>query len=413
MLSTGKDIGAGMPAAIDKGPLKGLKVIELGNLVAGPFCSRILAEFGADVIKIELPKEGDPIRKWRVLHKNGTSLWWYVQSRNKRCITLDCRKPEGLTILKALIREADVLVENFRPGTLAKWGLSEEVLNELNPKLIIARISGFGQTGPYKDRVAFGAIAEAISGLRYVTGYPDRPPTRVGISLGDSVAALYSVIGILMALYHRDVKGGSGQEIDVALHEAVFSLMEGMITEYDQKGVIRERTGSVLPGITPSNVYPTKDGGFVVIAANGDAIVRRLLEVIGRGDLVDDKQWATNDARAKHANAIDEIISDWTLGLTLDECLNRLTEADVPASRIYSVVDIVKDPQYQAREMILEMNDPALGETKVPGVVPKLSKTPGSVKWLGPEMGRHNLEVLKSIGLTESQIAAIKEQGII
>ena len=413
MLGASQDVGAGMVTTNDKGPLRGVKVIELGNLVAGPFCARILAEFGADVVKIELPKEGDPIRKWRVLSKNGTSLWWYVQSRNKKCITLDCRRPEGLTILKELIRGADVLVENFRPGTLAKWGLTEEVLKELNPKLVVSRISGFGQDGPYKDRVAFGAIAEAISGLRYVTGYPDRPPTRVGISLGDSVAALYSVIGILMALYYRDVKGGGGQEIDVALYEAVFSLMEGMVTEYDQEGVIRERTGSVLPGITPSNVYPTKDDGFVVIAANGDAIVRRLLVTIGREDLVNDKQWVSNEARAKHAEAIDKIISDWSLALTQEECLSRLTAADVPASRIYSVVDIVKDPQYQARDMILEMNDPALGETKVPGVVPKLSKTPGSVKWLGPEMGRDNLEVLKSIGLTESQIAAMKEQGII
>jgi crotonobetainyl-CoA:carnitine CoA-transferase CaiB-like acyl-CoA transferase len=402
-----------MAASTGRGPLEGLRVIELGNLVAGPFCTRILAEFGADVIKIELPKEGDPIRKWRVLHKNGTSLWWYVQSRNKKCVTLDCRKPEGLAVLKSLIRETDVLVENFRPGTLAKWGLTGEILEELNPKLIISRISGFGQSGPYKDRVAFGAIAEAVSGLRYLTGYPDRPPTRVGISLGDSIAALYAVIGILMALYHRDMKGGSGQDIDVALHEAVFSLMEGMITEYDQNGVIRERTGSVLPGITPSNVYPTKDGGFVVIAANGDSIVRRLLVAIGRKDLVEDERWVTNDARAKHADAIDKTINQWTLGLTLDECLAHLTEADVPASRIYNVVDIISDPQYQEREMILEIADPDLGLVKVPGIVPKLSKTPGRVNWLGPRLGMHNQEVFESINLTEVQIAAMKEKGVI
>ena len=402
-----------MPGAISKGPLIGLKVIELGNLVAGPFCTRILAEFGAEVIKIELPKEGDPIRNWRVLHKNGTSLWWYVQSRNKKCITLDCRRPEGLKVLESLISEADVVVENFRPGTLAKWGLTTDRLEELNSKLIIARISGFGQDGPYKNRVAFGAIAEAVSGLRYVTGYPDRPPTRVGISLGDSIGALYSIIGILMALYNRDVKGGGGQEIDVALYEAVFSLMEGMITEYDQNGIIRERTGSALPGITPSNVYPTRDGGTVVIAANGDAIVRRLLGTMGREDLINDERWATNEVRVKHAEAIDKLIGEWTLGLTRDECLSRLSEADGPASRIYSVLDIVADPQYEAREMILEIVHPELGVVKVPGVVPKLSKTPGRINWLGPEMGSHNLEVLKGIGLTELQISAMKEKGII
>jgi crotonobetainyl-CoA:carnitine CoA-transferase CaiB-like acyl-CoA transferase len=406
-------IGDEMVSGIDGGPLKGLKVIELGNLVAGPFCTRILADFGAEVIKIELPKGGDPIRTWRILHKNGTSLWWYLQSRNKKCITLDCRRPEGLAVLKSLIHEADVFVENFRPGTLAKWGLTSEVLARLNPRLIVARISGFGQTGPYKDRAAFGSIAEAVSGLRYVTGYPDRPPTRVGISLGDSIASLYSVIGILMALYYRDIKGGGGQDIDVALYEAVFSLMEGMITEYDQKGIVRERSGSVLPGITPSNAYPTRDKAFVVIAANGDAIVERLLETIGRKDLVGNEEWLTNDARSKHAEAVDKTIREWTLGLTLDQCLEQLTKADVPAARIFSVVDILQDPQYKQRDMILEFTDPDLGSTKIPGIVPKLSKTPGRVNWLGPKMGAHNLEVLKNIGLSELQIETMREKGII
>ena len=396
-----------------KGPLNGLKVIELGNLVAGPFCTRLLAEFGAHVVKIELPNEGDPIRKWRILDDTGTSYWWYVQSRNKKCITLDCRQPEGLRILKLLVRDVDVLVENFRPGTLDKWGLTAQALKELNPKLIISRISGFGQDGPYKDRAAFGAIAEAMSGLRYITGYPDRPPTRVGISLGDSIAALYSVIGILMALYHRDVKGGPGQEVDVALSEAVFSLMESMVTEYDQKGFIRERTGSALPGIVPSNAYPTKEGGFVVIAANGDAIVRRLLGAMCRKDLMEDPRWATNDVRVTHAEAIDKVIGAWTVGLTLDDCLERLNAAGVPAARIYNVADIVQDPQYQARQMILEIEHPGLGLVKVPGIVPKLSETPGAVKWLGPAMGEHNMEVLKNIGLTDAQIEAMRSKGII
>jgi len=388
-------------------------VIELGNLVAGPFCTRLLAEFGALVIKIELPNEGDPIRKWRVLDDTGTSYWWYVQSRNKKCITLDCRQPEGLRILKLLIRDADVLVENFRPGTLDKWGLSAETLRDLNSKLIVSRISGFGQDGPYKDRVAFGAIAEAMSGLRYITGYPDRPPTRVGISLGDSIAALYSVIGVLMALYHRDLKGGPGQEVDVALSEAVFSLMESMVTEYDQKGVIRERSGSALPGIAPSNAYPTLDGGYVVIAANGDAIVRRLLRALDREDLINDARWTSNEVRVKHAAEIDCVIGKWTGGLTLDDCLERLNAARVPAARIYNVADIVEDPQYQAREMILEIQHPGLGLVKVPGIVPKLSQTPGAVEWLGPAMGEHNIEVLKGVGLTDSQIEVMRSKGII
>jgi crotonobetainyl-CoA:carnitine CoA-transferase CaiB-like acyl-CoA transferase len=402
-----------MIAKTASGPLNGIKVIELGNLVAGPFSTRILAEFGAQVIKIEVPNEGDPIRKFRVLDSTGTSYWWYVQSRNKKCITLDCRHPEGLRILKLLISEADVLTENFRPGTLDKWGLTAETLRTLNPKLIISHISGFGQDGPYKDRVAFGAIAEAMSGLRYVTGYPDRPPTRVGISLGDSVAALYAVIGILMALYHRDVKGGPGQEVDVALSEAIFSLMESMVTEYDQKGIVRERSGSSLPGIVPSNAYPTKDGAFIVIAANGDAIVRRLLAAMDRKDLINDERWATNDVRVKHTDEIEGLISAWTSGLTLEDCLERLNVANVPATRIFNVADIVKDPQYLARDMILEMEHPELGMVKVPGIVPKLSQTPGSVEWLGPGMGEHNIEVLKNIGFTDSQIEAMRSKGIV
>jgi crotonobetainyl-CoA:carnitine CoA-transferase CaiB-like acyl-CoA transferase len=402
-----------MTAKTQRGPLCQLKVIELGNFVAGPYCTRLLAEFGAEVIKIELPNEGDPIRKWRVLDDKGTSYWWYVQSRNKKCITLDCRQPEGLDILKSLVREADVLVENFRPGTLDSWGLTAKVLQDLNPKLVVARISGFGQDGPYRDRVSFGAIAEAMSGLRYITGYPDRPPTRVGISLGDSIAALYGVIGIVMALYHRDAKGGSGQEVDVALCESVFSLMESMVTEYDQKGVIRERSGSALPGIAPSNVYPTKDSGYVVIAANGDAIVRRLLKVIDREDLIHDEHWVTNVVRAKHSEEIDAVISGWTSSKPLKDCLDQLNAGGVPAARIYNVADIVHDPQYLARGMILEMQHPELGSVKVPGVVPKLSQTPGAVEWLGPAMGEHNIEVLKKIGLSESQIGAMQKKGII
>lgn len=402
-----------MTEANSKGPLAGIKVIEMGTLIAGPFGTRILAEFGAEVIKIEVPKSGDPIRTWRVLHENGTSLWWYVQSRNKKCITLDCRQPEGLDVLKSLLKEADVLVENFRPGTLAKWGLTEDVLKEINPGLIISHISGFGQTGPYSDRAGYGAVGESMGGFRYLTGYPDRAPTRVGISLGDSVAALYSVIGILMALYHRDVHKGGAQEVDVALYEAVFSLMESMVPEYAQKGVIRERTGSVLPGIAPSNVYPTKDEKYVVIAANGDAIVQRLLKVMDREDLLADPRFDGNENRVKNMQFIDDLIGRWSSSLMLDECLEQLNRAAVPAGPIYSIADIFRDPQYQARDMLLDVPHPDFGALKVPGIVPKLSKTPGQVDWLGPKLGEHNIDVLKDIGLTDAQIAAMAAKGVI
>ncbi|NEX64666.1 CoA transferase [Noviherbaspirillum sp. 17J57-3] len=395
------------------GPLAGVKVIEMGTLIAGPFGGRLLAEFGADVIKIEVPEKGDPIRNWRILHDNGTSLWWYVQSRNKRCITLDCGDPEGLDVLKRLLKEADVLIENFRPGTLDKWGLTPQVLQEINPRLVVSRISGFGQTGPYSKRAGFGAIGESMGGIRYLTGYPNMAPTRVGISLGDSVAALYSVIGILMALYHRDCNGGGGQEIDVALYEAVFSLMESMVPEYDKKGIVRERTGSILPGIAPSNVYPTSDGKYAVIAANGDAIVQRLLTVMGRPDLIDDDRFRNNAARVRHMEFIDALITGWTETRTLAECLQQLNDNGIPAGPIYSIADIFDDPQYLARDMILDVPHPEFGTLKVPGIVPKLSKTPGKIAWLGPKLGEHNVEVLRDAGVSEEQIARMAERGIL
>jgi len=393
-------------------PLSGIRVVELGNLIAGPFCTKILAEFGAEVIKIELPKVGDPLRNWRILH-NGTSLWWYVQSRNKKCLTLDVRTPEGLEVIKKLLKESDVLVENFRPGTIEKWGLTPEVLEALNPNLIVSHISGYGQNGPYSDRPGFGSIGEAMGGLRYITGYPDRPPVRVGISIGDSVAALYSVIGILLALYYRDVKDGGGQEIDVALYEAVFSLMEGMIPEYDKKGVIRERTGSSFPGIVPTNTYQTKDGKYLVLAANSDNIFQRLLKVMGREDLVGDERFLTNENRVKNQDFIESMIEAWVQERTLDECLKVLNDHAIPAGRIYNAEDIIHDPHYRARDMIVEMENEALGTVKVPGIVPKLSRTPGELKWLGPKIGEHNLEVLKAIGLSEEQINQMKERGVI
>lgn len=394
------------------GPLAGIKVIEMGTLIAGPFGGRILAEFGADVIKIETPRVGDPIRNWRVLHE-GTSLWWYVQSRNKRCITLDCRSPEGIEVLKSLLREADVLIENFRPGTLDKWGLPASVLQEINPNLIVSRISGFGQTGPHRDRAGFGAIGEALGGIRHLTGYPGEPPPRVGISLGDSIAALYSVIGILMALYERTARGGKGQEVDVALYEAVFSLMESMVPEYDRRKVVRGPSGSVLPGIAPSNLYATRDERYVVIAANGDAVVKRLLAAMSRSDLSDDPRFATNATRVENMEFIDGIISSWASANDLSDCLECLNSNGVPASAIYTVEDMFVDPQYRAREMILDMEHPALGRLKVPGIVPKLSRTPGAVRWLGPRLGEHNGEVLGALGLSEDEIRGMVARGTI
>ncbi|PVE64476.1 CaiB/BaiF CoA transferase family protein [Priestia megaterium] len=397
----------------NKLPLEGIKVVEMGSLIAGPFCSRILAEFGAEVIKIEPPKGGDQIRKWRVLDDSGTSLWWYVQSRNKKCITLDCRSEDGLKIVKKLLEDADVLIENFKPGTIAKWGLSKQVLEEINPRLITCHISGYGQDGPYHDRPGYGAIGEAMGGLRHLTGYPELPPTRVGISIGDSVASLYSVIGILLALYNRDNSSGKGQEVDVALYEAIFSLMESMVPEYDVAGVIRERTGSVLPGIVPSNIYKTKDDKFVVLAANGDNIFQRLLVTMKREDMVGDQRFLTNDGRVKHVDYLEQLIKDWVIEYNLDECLEMLNQNGIPAGAIYNVEDIMADPHYQSRNMILELEHSESGKLKMPGIVPKLSKTPGNVKWVGPKLGEHNVEVFKKIGLTQEQINKLYKEGII
>ncbi len=393
-------------------PLEGIKVLEMGSLIAGPFCTRILADFGAEVIKIELPKSGDQLRKWRILHKD-TSLWWYVQSRNKKAISLDVRSEEGLQIAKKLISECDILVENFRPGTLNKWGLSEEVLKEVNPNLITCHISGYGQDGPYRDRAGYGSIGEAMGGLRDLTGYPNLPPTRVGISIGDSVASLYSVIGILMALYHRDVNKGESQAVDIALYEAVFSLMESMVPEYDVAKVKRERTGATLPGIAPSNIYKTKDDNYVVLAANGDNIFQRLLKVINRDDLLGDERFLTNDGRVEHVDFIDQMIQEWTIHFPLKECVDLLNENGIPAGAIYTIEDIFEDPHYKARDMIVDVPHPELGSLKVPGIVPKLSKTPGQIKWLGPKIGEHNNQVLKEIGLTDEQIEQLYKKGII
>ena len=397
-------------------PLDGLKVLEMGTLIAGPFCGRLLAEFGAEVIKIETPADektdgGDPLRKWRKLHE-GTSLWWYVQARNKKSVTVNLREKEGQEIVRKLALQADIIVENFRPGTLEKWNLGYESLAKDNPKLIMVRLSGFGQTGPYKDRVGFGAIGESMGGMRYLTGYPDRAPVRVGISIGDSLAAMYGAMGALMALHHRH-KTGKGQVVDVALYEAVFSMMESMLPEFGMSGFVRERTGASLPGIVPSNTYLCSDGQYVVIGANGDSIFKRMMLAIGRADLANDAALADNAGRTRRTEELDAAIAVWTGANTLADVLAVLDKADVPAGKIYSIADIVSDMQYQARDMI-EKHE--LGDNKqvwLPGIVPKLSDTPGGTKWLGPTLGAHTAEVLNAIGYDGKAQADMRRRGII
>lgn len=392
-------------------PLANLKVVELGTLIAGPYCARLLAEFGAEVVKIETPGEGDPLRKWRILHE-GNSLWWYAQARNKKSVTVNLREKEGQEIVRRLAREADIVVENFRPGTLEKWGLSYEELSRDNPKLVMVRLSGFGQTGPYKDRTGFGAIGESMGGMRYITGYPDRAPVRVGISIGDSLAAMFGVIGALTAIHHRQTSG-KGQVVDVALYEAVFAMMESMLPEYGMTGLVRERTGASLPGIVPSNTYLCADGKYVVIGANGDSIFKRMMTSIGRQDLADDPSLANNAGRVKRTEELDRVIGEWTAGLTLDEVLAVLEQAQVPSGKIFSVADIVADMQYQARQMVEAHKLGDGKEVLLPGIVPKLSETPGATQWIGPRLGEHTDEVLKTLGYSDEERARLRASGVI
>ncbi|MCP5269241.1 MAG: CoA transferase [Zoogloeaceae bacterium] len=395
-----------------KKPLAGLKVLELGTLIAGPFAARILGEFGAEVIKIESPDGGDPLRQWRKLYE-GTSLWWYLQSRNKKSVTINLKHAEGIAIVKALVREADIVVENFRPGVLDKLGLGWEALSAENPGLVMVRLSGFGQTGPMAKQPGFGAIGESMGGLRYVTGFPDRPPVKTGISIGDSIAALWGVIGAMMALRHKEVNGGKGQVVDVALYEAVFAMMESLVPEFDVFGFVRERTGNIMPGITPSNTYTTKDSRHVAIGANGDAIFRRLMRAMGRPDLADAPDLAENAGRDARRNELYGLIGDWVAQQSESEVLAALAAAEVPGSRIYSVADMFSDPQFIARQMLETVKLPDGRECRMPGVVPKLSETPGGTEWIGPALGEHTGQVLAALGYDAESIRKLRVAGAV
>ncbi|MFM7386319.1 MAG: CaiB/BaiF CoA transferase family protein [Betaproteobacteria bacterium] len=392
-------------------PLAGLRVLELGQLIAGPFCARVLADFGASVLKVEAPDGGDPLRNWRVL-KDGNSIWWESQSRNKRSIAIDLRQSEGQALVRELVRDCDVLIENFRPGQLEQWGLSYERLSEDHPGLIMLRISGYGQTGPYKDRPGFGVIGEAMGGLRYLSGEPGQIPVRVGVSIGDSLAALHGVIGIMMALREREVRGGKGQVIDVALYESVFNMMESLIPEFSVTGLVREPSGSALPGIAPTNAYRCNNG-LVLIAGNGDGIFKRLMTAIGREDLAQDRALQDNAGRVAQVTRLDEAIASWTAERSVESVLAQLHDASVPAGRIYNAQDIAKDPHYQARDMLIPSTAREAYALTQPGIVPKLSETPGLLRHPAPRLGEHTRQALAEAGLSEERIAELLALGTI
>lgn len=393
-------------------PLAGVRVLELGQLIAGPFAARMLAAFGAEVIKVEPPGTGDPLRKWRLLHE-GTSVWWEAQSRNKESICIDLRQPEGQALVRKLAAEADVLIENFRPGTMEKWGLGWDVLHADNPRLIMLRVSGYGQTGPKKDEPGFAAVAEAMAGLRHLTGEPGRAPVRAGLSLGDTIAGLHGAMGVLLALYQRDARGGEGQVIDVALYESLFNLSESLLPEYSAFGAVRQPAGGALPGIAPSNAYPCASGEYVLVAANGDAIFKRMMLAIGRPDLADDPSLAQNDGRVKRVDEIDAAIADWTRTQTVDSALALLRDAQVPSGRIYTVKDIAEDPHYRARGVIESVTSAGGLTVEVPGVVPKLSASPGEIHDRAPTLGEHTDTVLKQAGFDDAAIADLRARKVI
>ena len=391
------------PAAA--GLLAGFRVIELGQLIAGPFAGQLLGDLGAEVIKIELPGDGDPLRQWGQLTPDGESLWWSVIGRNKKSVALDVRSDAGRLAILRLVALSDVVIENFRPGTLEKWGLSYDILKQANPGIVLVRVSGFGQTGPYADRAGFGAIGEAMGGLRAVVGDPDRPPVRAGIAIGDAMSGALGALGAVAALLERR-NSGQGQVLDVALYESVLTFMESLVTEYDVAGRIRPRTGATLPGVAPSNVYPTRDGPDVLIAGNQDSVFRRLAAAMGVAELADDPRYATHVARGERQQELDELVSAWTSSLTSNEILTVLAEAGVPAGSIYRAPEMLADPHFSAREAIIDVPHPTLGSIKMQNVAPRASRTPGRVNWPGPALGAHTDEIMGDLlGLTDAQIA--------
>lgn len=395
------------------GPLADLVVVEMGALIAGPFCGQILGDFGAEVIKIEDPKVGDPMRQWGRSLPKGLSPWWPVIGRNKKSVGLDLRQPEGQALARELIAGADIVIENFRPGAMEKWGLGYETLAKDNPRLIMARISGFGQTGPYAHRAGYGLIGEAMGGLRHVTGEPDRPPARAGISIGDSLAAMHSVMGILMALHHRE-RTGQGQVIDAALYESVLAVMENLITEYDLTGYVRERSGSVLPGIAPSNAYPCANGEMILIGGNGDNVYARLTEAMGRPDLKTDPKFVDHASRGVNQTELDTLIAEWTSTFALPDLLALLEDKGVPASRVFRAPDMLEDPQFAAREAIVSVDHPVFGPVRMQNAFPKLSATPGRVRWPGPALGQHTDEILMArAGCSADRLVDLRTQGVI
>jgi formyl-CoA transferase len=400
-----------MTNQIPKGPLSDLKVVEMGTLIAGPFCGQVLGDFGADVVKVEDPGKGDPMRQWGRSLPKGLSPWWPVIGRNKRSVALDLRQPEGRELALALIDQADVLIENFRPGAMEKWGMGYEALAARNPRLVMARVSGFGQTGPYSERAGYGLIGEAMGGLRYVTGEPDRPPARAGISIGDSLTALHAVIGVMMAVHHRE-RTGRGQMIDAALYESVLSVMENLVTEYDLTGYVRERSGSILPGIAPSNVYPCANGESLLIGGNGDAVFARLAATMGREDLAADPRYATHAARGENQAETMASSSAWTRNWPLPELLALLEANGVPCGRIFRAPDMLEDPQFVARQSIVEVDHPVFGRVKMQNAFPKLSETPGSVRWPGPALGEHTREVLEGLGIDARRLADLAARKV-
>lgn len=386
----------------------------MGSLLAGPFCGQLLADFGAEVIKVEAPGKGDPMREWGRHRKEGRTLWWPIIARNKKSVTLNLREEEGQDLARRLVAEADVLVENFRPGTMERWGLGYARLSEMNPGLVMVRVSGYGQTGPYRKRAGFGAIGEAMGGIRHVTGFPDQAPPRTGISLGDSLAATFGALGALTALYHRDAHGGRGQVVDIGIYEAVLALMESTIPEYELTGQVRGRTGTVLPFVAPSNIYPTKDEDYVLIAGNADTVFARLVEALDHPEWAEDERFATHHARGENMEKLDAMISDWSRDRTVEEVLDAMEEAGVPAGKVFTAEDMLSDPHYAARENVIRVEDPDIGEFPMQNVVPRLSETPGAVRWTGPRLGEHNDEVYgKVLELDDDERQSLRERGTI